>query len=244
MLQALVIVPGFASVYLLAAPVGFRRRLVQLLASGTVLVASAGWWVATVALWPAASRPYIGGSQDNSILNLIFGYNGFGRITGNETGSVVGGRVGGGAGMWGPTGITRLFGSEMGTQISWLLPAALLFFVALLWGTRRAPRTDGRRAAVLIWGSWLLVTGVVFSFAQGIIHPYYTVALAPAIGALIGIGVVWTWGRARELFARLVLSSALAGSGIWALRPPRPDLRLASVAAVRGSRRSPSHRRR
>ena len=31
------------------------------------------------------------------------------------------------------------------------------------------------------------MTGAVFSFMDGIIHPYYTVALAPAIAALVGI---------------------------------------------------------
>jgi 4-amino-4-deoxy-L-arabinose transferase-like glycosyltransferase len=249
MLQAFVVVPGFAAVYLFAAPVSLRRRLCQLLASGAAMVLAAAWWVAIVALWPASSRPYIGGSQDNSILNLIFGYNGFGRITGNETGSVIGGRVfgatgfggggqgGGGGGMWGPTGITRLFGSEMGTQISWLLPAALLFGAAGLWWRRRAPRTDGRRAAILIWSSWLLVTGLVFSFAQGIIHPYYTVALAPAIGALVGIGIAMSWARRESVFARAVLASGVAGSGVWAFalldRTPTwlPWLRFAIVIA-------------
>ena len=223
MLQAFIVVPGFAAVYLLAAPISVRRRLGQLLASGTALFAAAAWWVAVVAVWPAGSRPYIGGSQDNSILNLIFGYNGFGRITGNERGSVIGGRVfgaggGGGTGgsMWGPTGITRLFGSEMGTQIAWLLPAALVLLGVLLWGTRRARRTDGQRAAVLIWGSWLVVTGIVFSYAQGIIHPYYTVVLAPAIGALVGIGVAWTWARRDALACRLALATVLAGSAVWA----------------------------
>ena len=71
----------------------------------------------------------------------------------------------------------------MGTQISWLLPSALLLLAAGLWFTRKAIRTDRTRAALLMWGGWLLVTGLVFSYAKGIIHPYYTVALAPAIGA-------------------------------------------------------------
>ena len=218
MLQAFLVVPGFAAVYLLAAPVSVRRRLVQLGASGVAIVVSAGWWVATVALWPASSRPYVGGSQDNSILNLIFGYNGFGRITGDETGSVVGGRTvgtGGGGSMWGSTGITRLFGSEMGTQISWLLPAALVFMVAALLWSLRAARTDGRRAAVLIWGSWLVVTGLVLSLAQGIIHPYYTVVLAPAIGALVGIGLAWAWERRGDLATRLVVAVGVLLTGLW-----------------------------
>ncbi len=101
-----------------------------------------------VQLTPAADRPYIGGSQNNSLWNLIFGYNGFGRLTGNEAGS-----VGGGAGgsRWGVTGLTRLFGADMGSQISWLLPAALILLVAGLVFSRGAPRRrpdPGRPAAV------------------------------------------------------------------------------------------------
>ena len=150
--------------------------------------------------------------------------------------------------MWGSTGITRLFGSEMGTQISWLLPAALFFIGVLLWGTRRAARTDGKRAAVLIWGSWLVVTGLVFSFMQGIIHPYYTVVLAPAIGALVGIGVTWTWARRENLLARLALATALAVTAVWGFvlldRTPtwHPALRFAVLVggiASRGLRRPP-----
>ncbi len=222
MLQAFLVVPGFASVYLLAAPATLRRRIVQLLAGGVAMVVAAAWWVAVVALWPASSRPYIGGSQSNSILELIFGYNGFGRITGDEAGSVVGGgQLGGGAGatggnMWGPTGLTRLFGGEMGTQISWLIPAALVLGGAALWGLRRTRRNDGRRAAVLIWGSWLVLTGLVFSLAQGIIHPYYNVVLAPAIGALVGIGVVFAWARRDSLLYRVVLAGSLAATSVWA----------------------------
>jgi 4-amino-4-deoxy-L-arabinose transferase-like glycosyltransferase len=218
MLQSLLVVPGFALVYLALAPATLWRRVGHLLSAAVVMVAAAGWWVAIVALWPAANRPYIGGSQDNSILNLIFGYNGFGRLTGNESGSVVGGQtVGGGqGGMWGATGITRLFGSEMGTQISWLLPAALFLCGVMLWATRRGARTDGARAAVLIWGSWLGVSGLMLSFAKGIIHPYYTVALAPAIGALVGIGVTWAWQHRDRIVARLALAATVAMTSVWA----------------------------
>ena len=132
MMQAFFVVPAFGLVYLLAAPTPVRRRIWQLLLAGVAMFVAAAWWVVAVTLTPASARPYIGGSQHNSILELIFGYNGFGRLTGNETGSVTGGGAAGGIGggtgggsMWGPTGITRLFGSEMGTQISWLIPAAL-----------------------------------------------------------------------------------------------------------------------
>ena len=181
MMQAFLVLPAIAVIYLIAAPTTLRRRVVQLLAGAGALVVSAGWWVAVVQLTPASVRPYVGGSQDNSLLNLIFGYNGLGRLSGSESGSVVGGRAGT-TGMWGPTGWTRFFGSEFGSQISWLIPAALILGVACLWLWRRHPRTDRPRAAMVLWAGWLIVTVLVISFAQGIIHPYYSVAAAPAVG--------------------------------------------------------------
>ncbi len=211
MLQAFVVLPVFVLVYVLAAPVPMRKRALQLLLAGAAVVVSAGWWVALVALWPAADRPYIGGSTDNSIFNLIFGYNGFGRITGNETGSV----GGGGPSGWGPTGWDRMFNANFGGQISWLIPAALISFGALLFTRWRAQRTDGKRAVVLMWGGWLVLTGTVFSLAQGIIHPYYTVALAPAIGALVGMGAVTFWRNRERVFSREVLAAAVLATATW-----------------------------
>jgi 4-amino-4-deoxy-L-arabinose transferase-like glycosyltransferase len=193
MLQAFLVLPGFALTYLVAGPYGVRRRVRQLLAGGVALVLSAGWWVAAVMLTPAADRPYVGGSTNDNILQLALGYNGLGRLDGNETGSVGPAGGGGGAAFGGSTGVTRLFAAAMGGQVSWLLPAALIALAALLWGTRRAVRTDRTRAAALLWGGWLLVTGAVFSYMAGIIHPYYTIALAPAIAALVGIGSAWLW---------------------------------------------------
>ena len=102
-----------------------------------------------------------------------------------------------------PTGIGRLFNSLNGGQIAWLLPAALIAIVALVVASGRAARTDRTRAALIIWGGWLLVTGAVLSFASGIIHTYYTVELAPAIAALVAIGAVVLWRRRAELAARV-----------------------------------------
>ncbi|MBB5113702.1 4-amino-4-deoxy-L-arabinose transferase-like glycosyltransferase [Micromonospora echinospora] len=201
MLQAFLVIPVFAGVYLLAAPSGLARRIRQLLLAGLAVVISAGWWVAIVELVPVGARPYVGGSQNNSILELTLGYNGLGRITGDEVGSVggSGGRPGGGP-FSGQAGLLRMFDTEVGGQISWLLPAALILLVAGLWLAGRAPRTDRTRAGLLLWGGWLLVTGLIFSFMSGIFHAYYTVALAPAVGALVGIGVTVLW-RARSVSA-------------------------------------------
>lgn len=208
-LQAFLVLPAFALVYLVAAPNPLRRRLGQLAVATAATVVAAGWWVAVVELIPAADRPYIGGSQNNDFLSLTFGYNGFGRLTGAESGSV------GGNGGWGATGPTRLFGSDIGSQISWLLPTALILLVAGLWFTRRARRTDPQRAALLLWGGWLLVTGAVFSFMAGIFHPYYTIALAPAIAAVVGIGAMLLWRRRGDATAAAALALAVGSGAVW-----------------------------
>ena len=213
MMQAFLIIPVIAVVYLLAAPTGWWRRVWQVVVMGVSVLVAAGWWVAAVALTPAADRPYVGGSQNNSILNLIFGYNGFGRLTGNESGSVGGGRVAGS--MWGPTGLTRLFNSEFGNMMSWLLPGALLMGAVLLGITIRARRTDRERAALLLWGGSLVCTGLVISLAQGIIHPYYTVALAAPLGGLVGIATMGLWQRRESWVGRIGLAAGLAATVVW-----------------------------
>ncbi len=118
MLQGLLPLPGLALAYLVAAPTGLGRRVLHLLAGGVALVVSAGWWVLTVALWPASSRPYIGGSTNNSVMDLVFGYNGLSRITGNSGGGPGGGGGIAGSSFGGATGLTRLLSSEMGNEIS------------------------------------------------------------------------------------------------------------------------------
>ncbi|GAA1597585.1 hypothetical protein GCM10009731_58380 [Streptomyces globosus] len=240
-LQAFVILPPLALLYAACAPARLRRRLAQLLAAGAATVVAGGWWVAVVELWPASSRPYIGGSQTNSFLELTLGYNGLGRINGNETGSVGGGRPGGGGG-WGETGIDRLFSANVGGQASWLLPAALAMLAAGLVITWRAARPvtsveSAARAAFLAWGGPLLLTTAVFSSMRGIFHEYYTVALAPFTAALVGMGAALLWEERGSRAAAAALSGTLALTAWWSWvllgRSPEflPWLRWAVLAA-------------
>ncbi|MEV5299088.1 ArnT family glycosyltransferase [Amycolatopsis methanolica] len=215
MLQAFLVLPAFALVYLVAAPTGLGRRLLQLLGAAVALVVATGWWIVAVALWPTESRPYIGGSTDNTPLELAFGYNGLGRIFGGDGNGGGGGGMGGNTMFGGETGLFRMFGAAFGLEISWLLPAALIAMAAGLWFTRFAPRLDRTRAALLLWGGWTVVTALVFSFMSGTIHPYYTVALAPGIAGLVGIGAVELWRGRRNFAARIVLALMLAATGVW-----------------------------
>lgn len=201
MLQAFLVLPAFAAGYLVAGHRTLSRRVVDLVIAGSAVVVSAGWYLALVELWPESSRPYIGGSQHNSIIELTLGYNGFGRLTGKETGGL--GNLNHDVG-WG-----RLLGAGMGLDIAWLLPAAAICLVAGMILTRRAPRTDPARAALILWGGWLAVSALVFSFSNGIIHAYYTVALAPAVGACIGIGATLLWRNRSDIRAATALSGTV-----------------------------------
>jgi 4-amino-4-deoxy-L-arabinose transferase-like glycosyltransferase len=216
MAQAFLVLPGFGIAYLWAGPARLRRRIWQLLAGLGGVIVGAGWWIAVAQLTPAADRPYFGGSTDNNVLELALGYNGLGRLDGSETGSIGGGGGGGGTSFGGATGVFRLFQSEFGGQVSWLIPAALISLGALLWISRRAPRTSRIRSFALLWGGWLLVTGVVFSYMQGIIHPYYMVALAPAIGALVGVGAISLLQSGLSVLGRAVAAVGVLVTGIWA----------------------------
>jgi 4-amino-4-deoxy-L-arabinose transferase-like glycosyltransferase len=208
MLQAVLVLPGFAAAYLVAGHRPMRSRVVDLLAGAAAIVVSGGWFLLLVELWPADARPYIGGSQHNSIVELVLGYNGLGRLTGDETGGL--GNLNSDVG-WG-----RLFGAAMGLDVAWLLPAAAICVAAGFVITRRAPRTDPARAALILWGCWLAVTAVVFSFAGGIVHPYYTVALVPAIAASVGIGAALLWRNRTDLRAATALSGIVLVTSILA----------------------------
>jgi 4-amino-4-deoxy-L-arabinose transferase-like glycosyltransferase len=206
-LEAFLVLPAFALVYLVGAAGPLRRRTWQLVVAGGALLLSAGWWVGLVELWPASSRPYIGGSTDNSVLELIFGGNGLDRISSAGAGP--------GGGFSGSSGIFRLFNAELGGQISWLLPAALIALVAGAVWTVRRKRTDHHRTALLLWGGWLVVSGAIYSFMTGVIHPYYTNTLAPPIAVLVGVGATVLWRRRERLAARMVLAAMLAASAAW-----------------------------
>lgn len=243
MLQGFLVVPALGLAYLWAAPTSLGRRLLHLLGALGGIIVVAGSYVALFQLTPASQRPYMAGSTTNSFLELTFGYNGLARITGSGEGMPRGGAGGpagapagfgdavaggfggaagapagfggGNTGFGGAAGLMRMFGTSFGGEVSWLLPAALVLLMAGLWFTRREVRTSQTRAALILWGGWMLVTAGVFSFMSGIVHPYYSVALAPAIAALVGIGAVELWRGRAYWPARITLAVVVLGTSIW-----------------------------
>jgi 4-amino-4-deoxy-L-arabinose transferase-like glycosyltransferase len=220
MLAGYLIVPGLALTFAIAGQGRLRRRLAQLLAGAGAMLAVSFAWYGMMTLLPAADRPWVGDTTDNSWFSLIFGANGLGRVDGNTGGpSGSGGGFGGGGGgsFGGSAGLLRLFNSIVGGQIAWLLPLALLGLALGLWMHRRAPRTDPARSAYLLWGGWAVVTWAIFSFSKGVFHPYYTTALAPAVAVLAAGALTTLWDRSRHSTAwSVALALTLIGTSVLA----------------------------
>ncbi|MGW2718968.1 ArnT family glycosyltransferase [Streptomyces sp. NPDC001492] len=216
LLAGWIALPAVFALYLHASRAPWVKRVVNLLLAAVVLAVSSFWWAVAVSLVPASDRPYIGGSTDGSAWDLIMGYDGLGRVFGGEGNG--GGRGGGGGGFSGSAGLGRMFNDILGGQISWLLPFSAIALIGGLVLCGRAPRTDLRRMALVLWGGWTLLHYVIFATAQGTMHPYYTTALAPGIAALCGGGgaMLLDAFRRDRLWA-WVLPAAFGVTGIWAI---------------------------
>jgi len=218
MAAALLVVPGLAAAWLWIAPRGRLAAVRQLFAGGAALAVVGLAWPVLVWLTPAADRPWVSGTNDNSIWSLILGYNGLGRLFGQDggpAGAQAGGFPGGGGGFGGGNGpfggqpgVLRLLNESLGGQAGWLLGFALVAGLGLLALTRLR-RTDPRTGWLLAVGGAFAVIAVAFSKAEGIFHPYYTSLLAPFTAALVGaaVGMALRGGT----LARIVVPLAIAG---------------------------------
>ena len=257
MLQGLLVLPVMAVLYMACAKPTAMTRVWHLSVAGIVTMVSTLWWSVLVWLTPAAYRPWVGSTNNNDIWSLIFGYNGFGRLFGGR-GGVPGGAGGGpgGVGFGGETGVLRIFNESFGPNIAWLIPAALIGGGLVVWLLRRAPRDNKERAGVILWVGWLFIHIAVFSMTSGTIHPYYVVAMTPAVAALVGIGVPYIWKaytrrthvwwivpltiatttltsviilgyrNDRSILMWLVSIAGVAATGIAAMPPPHISMRL------------------
>src|SRR3954468_10801841 len=145
---ALLVVPGIVAAWLWVAPRG-RPAAIRATAWFTAAMAAVGLaWPLLMWLTPAASRPWISGTSDNSIWSLIVNYNGLGRLDGQAGGPQgmaggggPGGGFGGGNGLFGgDPGVLRLLNTALGGQAGWLLGFALVAGVALAVSTRLSRR--------------------------------------------------------------------------------------------------------
>jgi 4-amino-4-deoxy-L-arabinose transferase-like glycosyltransferase len=228
---ALLVLPALEAAYLYIAPRGYLRSFSQLLAGGFTAAAVGLAWPVFMWLTPAASRPWISGTTDNSIWSLIMNYNGLGRLDGQSGGpgggtAGPGGSAGGGGFFGGSTGPFRLFNEALGGQAGWLLAFAAVSGVAVIAATRLR-RSDARTGWLIAIGGCFLTIGIAFSNAKGIFHPYYTAQMVPFTAALVGGGfgvmqshkISMRWFAAAALgigvIGELVILSRYSGTLAW-----------------------------
>src|SRR4051794_12946128 len=264
MAAALMVVPGIAARYMWVAPRGRMKAIGQLLAGGATMVAVAMAWPLLFLVTPAADRPWVSGTSDNSIFSLILGYNGPGRINGQAGGpqALGGGAGGGGFGpgggggagsggvSGGATGPLRLLDSSLGGQAGWLLGFAVVGGIAILVASRLR-RADPRTGWLIAVGGAFATTAVAFSSAKGIFHPYYVSLLAPFTAALIGAGAgqLRSGDRAARILGPVAIAAGVAttlaviantdGAPAWVQQALLPVGVLAAIAlALRIPRRA------
>jgi 4-amino-4-deoxy-L-arabinose transferase-like glycosyltransferase len=193
-----------------------------------------------VTLTPAAQRPYEDGSTTNSVFHQVFVYNGFSRVGQASPNATLERTLG--TSLFSqsepPPAANRLLTAGYGHDTGWLLPAGVVAAAAILVSRRRRPRTDLARAGVILWGTWLVVLGVVFTVSTTM-NSYYAGALSPAVAALLGIGGAVAWEHRRRpaavaLTAGVVLVTV--GYAAWLLPPEGTGLPswLAPAALVLG----------
>jgi len=213
MLVALGVVPILALAYFAAAPVTFWQRVGHLAAGGMALIVVSLSWVVIFDLVPKDRRPYAGGSQTNSMVELVVGHKGIERFVRparrppppqaqpSQPRLRLSDTV--------PTGALRLADRHLAGQFAWLLPLALIGGATALRRAKASWPLAPPHAALLLWGGWALIYGAVFSFAGGIFHAYYLAVLCPPLAALAGIGLVALWSaRWRALLPLALLLTA------------------------------------
>jgi 4-amino-4-deoxy-L-arabinose transferase-like glycosyltransferase len=246
MLQAFLVVPALWLVYLLGARESWPRRVLHLTLAAVVLLAVSLSWAVAVDLTPADQRPFVGSSQDNTVMELITGHNGLKRLfqgglrgaTRMLTGTASpqpqrppgpGGSAApappactAGRSETGAAGVLRLFNEQLAGQISWFLPLAGLAFVVAAVGEKlRLPLSTHHRN-LLLWAMWLLPQIAFFSMAN-LFHRYYLAMMAPGIASLVGIGLVAMWrDYQRPGWRGWLLPAALLGSAALQIHIVRP----------------------
>ncbi|MEU2336573.1 glycosyltransferase family 39 protein [Streptomyces sp. NPDC013172] len=215
MLEAWAVLPALAVTYLVAAPTTLRRRIRDLAVAGTVMLTVSLSWMLAAGLTPAAARPYLDGTTDNSPVALVVGYNFLTRfhalgVDAAGTGSIVADQAHSRAPVGMGNSVWKMFSPGLASQTGWLYPLAALGLAAGAYAVwrRRPGRTDPFLAGYLLWGVWLVTFFLVFSLGSVTGHTYYMGVVAVALSAMAAVAVT----RVRR---RSVLGAVLAVNVGW-----------------------------
>jgi 4-amino-4-deoxy-L-arabinose transferase-like glycosyltransferase len=195
-IEAWMVLPALGLAYLVSAPGTLGRRAGRLAVMAAVGVVVSVSWMTAISLVPAAHRPYVDGSHDNSVFEQVFTYNGLGRFGDQTPIQVQAVQLDPGTAVRVPPRAPgRMLQGGLGRDAGWLIPAAAAVAAWGIASRRRKPRGDLLRASFLLWAGWLVTFFAVFS-AVTFLQPYYTAALSPPVAAIIGTGFVAA--RARD----------------------------------------------
>lgn len=240
--QAFLVLPGIIIGVLFLGSSSIPRRVNRLLGAMGMLVATGGWWIAIVDLWPAAQRPYIGGSAGNSALQLTTGYNGLARFLrfSNEGGAAVP------VESQSPietlrSGLSRLFNADFSQEAAWLVfPSVACALILLI--LRQPCERSTMSSVALISSVWFLTVLGVLTFAGTMVHTYYTYSLAAPMALVIPLGLSTLWKGRHRPVTRLIGSVVIFASAYLASRileysdswPPGWHLAILATGAAAG----------
>ena len=226
MLQAWIVLPALGAAYLLAAPVpSLSRRIGHVVLAVLVAVGVSLSYMTVVSAVPANDRPYADGSCNDSVFSQVFVYNAAGRVSGGALDRpgcsqaatpVTQGAVSTERQVALPTGPGRFLTGGLARDIDWMLVPALVALIGIVLSRRRSPRGDPRRAAAVLWGTWLFLTWCLFASSRSL-NAYYLAALAPPIAALCGLGLSVAWEERERRTTKVVLAATVVSGVAYAL---------------------------
>ena len=202
MLQAYMVVPAFAIIYLIFSKQKFSKRLFTGILTTVIMLAVSLSWAIIVEFYPSSDRPYVDSSSNNSIFELIIDHNGTERILGRDNSSssqkqeIKNNEDSQGKNSThnspnddyiGNASPFRLWITNIYGQISWLL---IMTLASIIISIKKIKVTESsmKEVTYIFWEICFFTMFIFFSFA-GFYHRYYLCMIAPSIAILSGIGI-------------------------------------------------------
>ena len=235
-LQAFLVLPAVLFAFLVLVKMPWRRRIYSLAAAGAILVGVSLAWPLTVDLTPADQRPFVGGSTNNSVLELTLGYNGIDRVIQHEADPTTALLPPELRGAGSDSGFFRLFNLNYGQEIGWLLAPGILSALVIVWRLFKRRFNGPQSVLAGIAAVWLVTTYTMLSFMGNSFHSYYTASLAPSLAICCAIGAFMMFEVRKRASARILivvglLLSAICSYAMWRLGAALP-LEIGTVILV------------
>lgn len=210
-LQIGLILPALIVTYLVFARTTWPKRFLHLTLAGFAAIVLSGSWLLAVQLSDSTKRPFIGGSRNNSAVELALGYNGLDRLTGEDATRTLSGATAALAEKF-DAGFHRFLQPQFSGQFGWFIPFAVVGLAVAGWYLLNRPKIVTKNALLLFASVWLFTAATVLAYMSGIVHPYYSLIAVPPICCLASIGIIFLTRRHRQGGFRAITAVTLAAS--------------------------------